>query len=1499
VFHLTSDDAFVLATLQMVLSVLFPVVSPQVSSYSTAAIHVYYRSMIYYPLLLLCHDDVPWQTTIFWYVNTLATCSFFFQRLYLWCELVSALGNQPRTRPHVKKKRRNFPRKPVLRSPLIHKQTDLHPNPISGDIDPNCGCLPSIPYWKYLHLLGDSLATDFMEMLLVNDSLWDLINPVSDIFRLRKDLHPLSRIQSLPFCAYNSELVYDLTRILQTNDLVRFQSVYHFKSSGGKQLIFDTGASITVTPHLEDFVDKAVNSNPDAMGCTMLNGISSSHVIKGIGRIRVLLYTDTGKPRYIETVGYYVPDINVRLLSVQRYLEEHKGENAAFTLNDSGMSFTFPSSIGGGTLSFRYKDSNYLPSAETYASTVVSPNQKSAGERTFTVLEESNVNLTTGQKSLLKLHFRLGHFNLKWIQNLVRHKFLKSDDDLNALKLDATLCLCSACQFAKQRRRPTGAIQHKIVSTHDGNLIKNNLRPGGCISTDQFVSSIPGRLPTSFGKEAAHEMFTGGTVFVDDASGYFHVENQVSLSAAETIRAKHRFERSAIQGGVQILGYRGDNGIYRSRDFSNDLLRLGQSIKFSGVGAHHQNGIAERAIQTISASARAMLIHAMIHWPGEVSLNLWPFAVEYAVYLWNLTPQMRSTRSPSELFFGVTSDHSILNDVKCWGCPAYVLDPTIQDGKKLPRWSPRSKLGQFLGRSREHGNSVGRIRNLKTGAITAQFHVVYDNHFSTVQSDITHDNIPSPPHFHDLMKFSSENFFESSDLLNSRIQSRHRLIDSLPSPSEPRENIPTPSLDVDKLGSDQLKEPAELQSKPYRSSPVREPVLREPVTPPLDSSTLPIDSNLREHTHLREHLPSPAAASPHTNDSSINESSPHPPLRRSSRSTKGRSSIPFSNEFQNDNRSFFASDFYDFHDSLLFESDLNTKQDAMTVQYDVLRHFKRDLDDEDIVHGDHPLAFGARANAEDTPRWHEAMRSEDREGFIEAMKVEMDQLLKMKAFVKVPRQKALDEGKTIIDSTWAFRRKRFPDGSLKKLKARLCVRGDQMTDLNPFDTYSPVVAWSTIRLLLVLSIILDLKTVQVDYTNAFVQAKAAPGTYIEMPRMFEEKGYIYELKRNLYGQRDAPIKFFEHLVEGLGQRGFRQSLNDRCLFMSDNAIVLTYVDDCIFFSKKESHIMRLIDDLRNPKHKKHIPFSLNVESDYEGFLGIDINPSKHVEGALELLQTGLIDRILAALNLDHDNVSERGEPAVATPLGKDENGPPRSEDWSYPSVIGMMLYLASNSRPDIAFAVHQCARFSHCPRACHEKAIKHIARYLKRTRDKGLVMRPDTTLSMEMYADADFAGLWNAEDPGDPVSVKSRTGYLITLSGVPVVWSSKLQTEIATSTMHAEYIALSSGMRELLPVSNVFNDVCEHLKIHRDDSARILKAYEDNEGAQKLASSPIMRVTPHSKHFAIKYHWFREKLDEYRIQILRVATDQQKADVFTKGLVGKEFRYKRFLLMGW
>ena len=99
-----------------------------------------------------------------------------------------------------------------------------------------------------------------------------------------------------------------------------------------------------------------------------------------------------------------------------------------------------------------------------------------------------------------------------------------------------------------------------------------------------------------------------------------------------------------------------------------------------------------------------------------------------------------------------------------WGCPAYVLDPTLQDGKKLPRWKPRSRLGQFLGRSREHAGYIGLVRNLRTGGVSPQFNVVYDDQFTTVGSDIMRDNIPESEGFDELLKYSRTYLLDPEDL---------------------------------------------------------------------------------------------------------------------------------------------------------------------------------------------------------------------------------------------------------------------------------------------------------------------------------------------------------------------------------------------------------------------------------------------------------------------------------------------------------------------------------------------------------------------------------------------------------------------------------------------------------------------------------------------------------------------------------------------------------------
>ncbi|KAG7362125.1 hypothetical protein IV203_025791 [Nitzschia inconspicua] len=184
----------------------------------------------------------------------------------------------------------------------------------------------------------------------------------------------------------------------------------------------------------------------------------------------------------------------------------------------------------------------------------------------------------------------------------------------------------------------------------------------------------------------------------------------------------------------------------------------------------------------------------------------------------------------------------------------------------------------------------------------------------------------------------------------------------------------------------------------------------------------------------------------------------------------------------------------------------------------------------------------------------------------------------------------------------------------------------------------------------------------------------------------------------------------------------------------------------------------------------------------------------------------------------------------------------------------MLIYLQSNSRPDITYAVSAAARFTHSPKRSHEEALKRIGRYLKGTLNEGLVLRPSETLNIDCYVDADFAGLWPHEDKSDPTCVKSRTGFAICVANCPVIWSSKLQGDIATSTMEAEYSALSSAMRELLPFRELLLSLAPSIGIETSHLSTIrTTVHEDRKIANHQERSSrkddiISNVTNHQEN---------------------------------------------------
>ena len=323
-----------------------------------------------------------------------------------------------------------------------------------------------------------------------------------------------------------------------------------------------------------------------------------------------------------------------------------------------------------------------------------------------------------------------------------------------------------------------------------------------------------------------------------------------------------------------------------------------------------------------------------------------------------------------------------------------------------------------------------------------------------------------------------------------------------------------------------------------------------------------------------------------------------------------------------------------------------------------------------------------------------------------------------------------------------------------------------------------------------------------------------------------------------------------------------QSQLDACLFMKKNMICLVYVDDTILASPDSKTIERKITGLGVSTHEQRHQFQLRDEGKIE-----KLGPRK-----FSLTQRGLINKALKASDIENHNSVET--PAFITELSEVTKKVPRLMNHGNMQLLleCSCISQASNSRPDISFAVHQCARFTHAPQHSQAIAVKRILRYLQGTKEKGLILEPISDLQVDCDVDVNFAGLWNSENDQDPICVKSRTGFLIMNMGCPLTWVSKLQNQIALSTMESENIALSQSMRELIGICEVIKEIQTFdvsgkirtpafrtfSKAFVLDPIASSKVYEDNEACLKFATMP--KMSPQTKHIALPHHFFWTKV---------------------------------------
>lgn len=454
----------------------------------------------------------------------------------------------------------------------------------------------------------------------------------------------------------------------------------------------------------------------------------------------------------------------------------------------------------------------------------------------------------------------------------------------------------------------------------------------------------------------------------------------------------------------------------------------------------------------------------------------------------------------------------------------------------------------------------------------------------------------------------------------------------------------------------------------------------------------------------------------------------------------------------------------------------------------------------------------------------------------------------------------LPQDKKAINNKWVFKQK--PNNLYK---ARLVAKGcSQKYGLDYMETYSPVAQFKSIRLIFGVVATNKMKLAQFDVKTAFLNGDLQEEIYMVQPPGYEDgTERVCRLNKAIYGLKQAPRNWNKKFVNVLQEFGLEQSRNDPCVFFRNNQIKLVlviYVDDGLIASNNEKEIENLLEHLNKNFDMKQEPV--------QNYLGIEIRLKR--TGKIFIKQEKYINKILEKFNM-----KECKPVSTPGPTKSLENLNDKPTRAPYREAIGSLLFLASVSRPDIAFATNLLSRHMENPSESHWEMIKRIFRYLKGTQDYGLVFDEDLEgVRMTGYSDADFAG--------DVEIRKSTSGFVLTYNNTPISWYSKKQSVVALSTAEAEYVAAVEAIKEMIIVTRLGEEleICQNPYLLKVDNQSAIKMLKD-ETSQKR-----------TKHMDVRFRFLEEKLlNEFKVEYIE--TEEQLADIFTKPLSSTRFEKLR------
>ena len=496
-----------------------------------------------------------------------------------------------------------------------------------------------------------------------------------------------------------------------------------------------------------------------------------------------------------------------------------------------------------------------------------------------------------------------------------------------------------------------------------------------------------------------------------------------------------------------------------------------------------------------------------------------------------------------------------------------------------------------------------------------------------------------------------------------------------------------------------------------------------------------------------------------------------------------------------------------------------------------------------------------------------------------AMKKELDTLEGMDTWTVVDRPDAVK----VLPTQWVYALKTDLHGNVTQ-KARVVVCGNHQTPDQYETTFSPTARAGTIRTLCAIAVQQGYNIGTFDIRAAFISAllPKTPEIYIQLPQGHGlPAGKVARLNRALYGLRNASATYHKKLHGWFMEHGFVQADDDGVLFRktfpradgadADVIIVSMFVDDGLSLYSNEKHYKDFMTEFG-----KTFTLSNDAILENEKYLGMQFRYDR-IAGRLSICQSQYIESMLQRFgmaDLQKRHMAQTPlEPDIYLSAADacDAANPSNIEQIrNYQQLVGSLLFLSCWGRPDITYATNQCARFMSCPGPSHFASARRILRYLARTKEAELVFErqpASSALKLECYVDADHAG--------DPDTRLSVSGYILMLSGGPVVWASRRQTISAVSSAESEWYAASAAALEI----QYMRRLLEQLGFPQLSSTT---CWEDNSATiwASTGQSSFRRL----KHIDTRVHRLRQMVQEKILTLVKIPSADNISDVFTKSV---------------